>query len=74
MPGLMALRDEFGAAKPLEGAHRRLPPYDHPDRCADRDTARARRDRSLELVQHLLDPGPCSGRYQPARSRCSPGR
>ena len=60
MPGLMALRDEFGAAKPLAGrAHRRLPAHDDPDRGADRDADGSRRDGALELVQHLLDPGPC---------------
>ena len=48
MPGLMALRDEFGAAKPLPGrAHRRLPAHDDPDRGADRDADRTRRDGAL---------------------------
>jgi len=33
MPGLMALRREYGRQKPAEGrAHRRLPAHDHPDR------------------------------------------
>ena len=39
MPGLMALRDEFGGEEAIEGrAHRRLPAHDDPDRGADRDT------------------------------------
>ena len=33
MPGLMALREEYGAAQAAEGRpYRRLPAYDHPDR------------------------------------------
>ena len=38
MPGLMALREEFGATQPLTGrAYHRLPAHDDPDRGADRD-------------------------------------
>ena len=38
MPGLMAVREEFGKRKPLTGrAHRGLAAHDHPDRGADRD-------------------------------------
>ena len=48
MPGLMALREEFGASKPLEGrAHHRLAAHDDPDRGADRDPDRARRRSPL---------------------------
>ena len=41
MPGLMALREEFGEAQPLEGRpHHRLAAHDDPDRGADRDARR----------------------------------
>ena len=39
-------------------AHRRLPAHDDPDRGADRDADRTRRDGALVVVQHLLDAGP----------------
>ncbi len=59
MPGLMAIRDEFASAQPLQGrAHHRLAAHDDPDRGADRDAAGARRRGALGLVQHLLDAGP----------------
>ena len=85
MPGLMAMRAEFGAAKPLNGrAHRRLAAHDHPDRRAHRDPRRARRRRALGELQHLLDPGPRRRRGRrradrhrrpsPRRARSSPGR
>ena len=71
MPGLMALREEFGAAAAAQGrAHRRLPAHDHPDRRADRDTEGARRRGALGLVQHLLDPGSRRRRH---RRRRHPG-
>ena len=71
MPGLMALRDEFGKAQAAEGRpHRRLPAHDHPDRGADRDADGARRRRALVVLQHLLDPGP-GGRSD--RRRRHPG-
>ena len=48
MPGLMALREEYGAAQPLQGrAHHRLAAHDDPDRRADRDARRARRRSAL---------------------------
>ena len=47
MPGLMALREEFGASQAAEGrADHRLAAHDDPDRGADRDADRARRRRS----------------------------
>ncbi len=39
------------------GTDHRLPAHDDPDRGADRDPGAARRQRPLELVQHLFDPG-----------------
>jgi adenosylhomocysteinase len=43
MPGLMALRSEFGESKPLKGARiTGLAPHDDPDRGADRDADGAR--------------------------------
>ena len=76
MPGLMAIRAEYGASKPLDRrAHRRLPAHDHPDRGADPDAGAARRHRALVVVQHLLHPGPCRRRRRRRRHRpCSPGR
>ena len=59
MPGLMAIRAEYGPAQPLKGARiAGSPAHDHPDRGADRDADGARRRRPLGVVQHLLDPGP----------------
>ena len=43
MPGLMAIRAEYGPSQPLKGAHRRLAAHDHSDRRADRDAQGARR-------------------------------
>ena len=63
MPGLMALRREYGAQQPLRGrADHRLAAHDDPDRGADRDARRSRRRGALGLVQHLLDPGSRGGR------------
>ena len=60
MPGLMAIREEFGKSQASEGRpHRRMPAHDHSDRRADRDTGRSRRDCPLVVLQHLLDPGSC---------------
>ncbi len=68
MPGLMAIREEFGAAQPLKGARdRRLAAHDHPDGRADRDAGRARRRGALGLLQHLFHPGPCGGGDRGAR-------
>ncbi len=44
MPGLMSLREEFGASAAEGRTHRRLPAHDHPDRGADRDPDRAGRE------------------------------
>ncbi len=62
MPGLMAMREEYGPKKPLKGA--RIAGSLHmtiQTGGADRDAEGARRRRALGLVQHLLDPGPCRG-------------
>ena len=76
MPGLMALREEFGAAKPLKGA--RIVGCLHmtiQTAVLIETLDRARRQGALELVQHLLDPGPCrGGDRRRAASRSSPGR
>ena len=59
MPGLMALREEYGASQAAQGrADHRLAAHDDPDRGADRDAGRARRRGPLGVLQHLLDPGP----------------
>ena len=59
MPGLMALRQEFGPQQPLKGAQdRRLSAHDRADRGAHRDPRRPRRRRALGQLQHLLHPGP----------------
>ena len=74
MPGLMAIRKEYGKKQPLKGAQdRRLAAHDDPDRGADRDAAGARRRHPLGLVQHLsrrrITPPP---RSPPRARRCSP--
>ena len=59
MPGLMALRDEFGKAQPLTGA--RIVGCLHmtiQTAVLIETLIAARRHGPLELVQHLLDPGP----------------
>ena len=59
MPGLMALREEYGDAAAAQGRpHRRLPAHDHADRGPDPHAPPPRRHDPLELLQHLLDPGP----------------
>ncbi len=85
MPGLMALREEFGPTQPLKGARiMGSSAHDHPDRGAHRDPGRARRPGALGQLQHLLHPGRRGGRrrgrpdeqpwmHRPV-SRCSPGR
>ena len=68
MPGLMALRKEYGASKPLKGARvARLPAHDHPDRGAHRDADGARRRGDLDELQHLLDAGPRGRRHREDR-------
>ena len=71
MPGLMALREEFGASTAAQGRpHRRLPAHDDPDRRPDRDADASGRHRPLVVVQHLLDPGSGGSRH---RRRRHPG-
>ena len=76
MPGLMALREEFGASKPLKGAritgslHMTIQTAVLIETLTD-----ARRRGPLGLVQHLLDPGPCRrGDRRDAAFRCSRSR
>ena len=74
MPGLMAMRAEFGASQPLAGA--RITGSLHmtdPDRRADRDPDRARRPGALGQLQHLLHPGP-RRRRRGRRARTAPSR
>ena len=75
MPGLRALRKEFGAVQAARRRpHLRLAAHDHPDRGADRDARRARRRGALGELQHLLHPGPRRrrGRRRPGRHRREP--
>jgi adenosylhomocysteinase len=68
MPGLMALREEYGAEKPLKGA--RIVGSLHmtiQTGRSDRDAGRAGRRCALGVVQHLLDPGPRRGRHRQGR-------
>ena len=62
MPGLMAMRAEYGST---QAAHRRedhrQPAHDGADRGAHRDADRPRRRGPLGELQHLLDPGPRRG-------------
>ena len=70
MPGLMALRREFGDAQPLRGARiTGLASHDDPDRGAHRDARGARSGGALGVVQHLLDAGSrrCGSRRRPGR-------
>ena len=70
MPGLMAIREEYAKAQPLQGRpHHGLAAHDDPDRGPDRDAQGPRRRRALGLVQHLLDPGPRRGRHREGRHR-----
>ena len=76
MPGLMALRAEFGEAQPLKGA--RIAGSLHmtiQTAVLIETLVAARRRGALGLVQHLLDPGPRRGgdRRRPA-SRSSRSR
>ena len=85
MPGLMAMREHYGAAQPLGGRpDRRLAAHDHADRGADRDPGRARRRGPLGLAATSSPPRTTprrrssSARTAPPRtrraSRSSPGR
>ena len=72
MPGLMALRDEFGRAQPLAGARiAGLAAHDGADRRAHRDARRARRAGALGELQHLLHAGR-GGRGGRRRARPAP--
>ena len=68
MPGLMALREEYAGKKPLAGAriagciHMTIQTAVLVETLVD-----AGRQRALEFMQHLLDPGPRGGRYRGAR-------
>ena len=63
MPGLMAMRAEFGDSKPLRGA--RIAgslAHDHSDGRLDRDARRTRRRGALGELQHFFHPRPRGGR------------
>ena len=68
MPGLMALRAEYGAKKPLKGA--RIAGCLHmtiQTAVLIETLTRARRRGHLDELQHLLDPGPRRGRHRQGR-------
>ena len=68
MPGLMAVRAEFGPSPAAQGRpRRRVPAHDDPDGGAHRDPAGAGRRSPLGFVQHLLDPGSRRRRHRRAR-------
>jgi adenosylhomocysteinase len=67
MPGLMALRQEFGVAAAQGRAHHRLAAHDDPDRRADRDAGCPGRRRALGHLQHLLDAGSRRRRHRRRR-------
>ena len=68
MPGLMALREEFGASKPLKGAritgslHMTIQTAVLIETLVDLGA-----DVRWAIVQHLLDPGPCRRRDRRAQ-------
>ena len=65
MPGLMAIREEYAAKQPLNGA--RITGSLHmtiQTAVLIETLAGARRRGPLGLVQHLLDPGPRRGRHR----------
>ena len=63
MPGLMALREEFGASKPLKGARITGSLHMTIQTAVLIETLTALGAAGpLGLVQHLLDPGPCRRR------------
>ena len=63
MPGLMALREEFGASQPLKGARITGSLHMTIQTAVLIETLTALgRPGPLGLVQHLLDPGPCRRR------------
>ena len=78
MPGLMAMRAEFGSSRPLTGS--RIAgsfAHDDPDRGPRRDPRRAGRRRSLGQLQYLFHPRPRRGRrgrWTQRNGRESPGR
>ena len=76
MPGLMALREEFGASQPLKGARIVGSLHMTIQTAVLIETLTApRRRRPLGVVQHLLDPGPCRRRDRRSRAfRCSRSR
>ena len=71
MPGLMALREEYGKSKPLKGARITGSLHMTIQTAVLIETLRgARRRGALGVLQHLLDPGPCRRRD---RRRRHPG-
>ena len=62
MPGLMAIREEYGKSQPLKGRpHRRLFAHDYSDCRVDRNTHSAGCRSTLGILQYLLNPGSCGG-------------
>ena len=76
MPGLMAVREEFGKAQPLKGARIAGSLHMTIQTAVLIETLEgAGRRRALGLLQHLLDPGPRRRRHRRRRhARCSPSR
>ena len=76
MPGLMAIREEYGPRQPLKGARIAGCLHMTIQTAVLIETLKAPgRRRALGLVQHLLDPGPCGGRHRRrAACRCSRSR
>ena len=66
MPGLMAIREEYSASKPLKGTYQWLAAYDDPDGGIDPDSGGTGCTGTLGFLQHLFHAGSCSGcdRYQ----------
>ena len=68
MPGLMAIREEYGTSKPLKGA--RIAGCLHmtiQTAVLIETLPGARRHRALVVLQHLLHPGPRRGRGRRGR-------
>ena len=76
MPGLMALRKEFGASKPLDGARIAGCLHMTIQTAVLIETLTVTwRDGALVVLQHFLDARSCGMRpLPPPVCRCSPGR
>ena len=68
MPGLMAVREKYAAARPLEGVRiMGSPAHDGADGRADRNADGSGRFRPLGELQHFLHPGPRRRRHRQIR-------